>query len=100
MSRSIQESIDRKRQDSIKTGVALMKLLTPSEADLLREQRRQAANASVRRSYARNRAKEISDQIHKQKTPEGKAAKLYFNTRYLSDADRWVQVLEFEELLP
>ena len=72
MSGSIQESIDRKRQEAIKTGVALMKLLTPSEADFLREQRRQAVNASARRSYARNRVKEVADQIRKQKTPEGK----------------------------
>jgi ankyrin repeat protein len=87
MSGLIQESIDRKRQEAIKTGVSLMKLLTPSEADFLREQRRQAVNASARRSYARNRGKEISDQIRKQRTPEGKAAKLYFNT--LARARRW-----------
>lgn len=87
MSKLIEQSIERKRQEAIRTGVALVKLLTPEEAAFWREKQRQAVNAKARRSYARNRTKEIADQIRKQKTPEGKAAKLFLNT--LARARRW-----------
>lgn len=96
MSDAIQRSIDQKRQESIKTGVALIKLLTPSEAAFWKEQKRLAVNAAIRRSYANNRTKEIADQIRKQRTPEGKAAHLYFNT--LARARRW-QDKELESAL-
>jgi len=87
MNTQIEQSIARKRQESIQTGVALVNLLTPSEAVYWKEKKRQAVNAKMRQSYARNRTKEIADQIRKQRTPEGKAAKLYFNT--LARARRW-----------
>jgi hypothetical protein len=87
MSEPIQQSIDRKREEAIRTGVALVNLLTPEEAAFWREKQRQAINAKARDSYARNRSKEIEDQIRKQRTPEGKAAKLFFNT--LARARRW-----------
>ena len=87
MSESIQQSIDRKRQEAIQTGIPLINLLTSAEAAFLKEARRQIINAQMREHYARNRDKEIADQICKQRTPEGKAAKVFFNA--LARARRW-----------
>jgi hypothetical protein len=85
MSEVLEQSIERKRREAIRTGVALAKLLTPDEAAFWKEQRRQKANANLRLSYARNRGKEIADQVRKQRTPEGKAVKVYFNTLVRED---------------
>lgn len=87
MNTQVEQSIARKREEAIKTGIALVNLLTPREAAYWKEKKRQAVNAKMRQSYARNRVTEIAYQIQKQRTPEGKAARLYFNT--LARARRW-----------